>query len=159
MRVGHLCRSHFRWVGMQCVLFSLSSVYRTGEVTIQSNGLGKPHARTPRKPEEGSTNGYAATPGTHTLVGGTNQEPEPKRALWEPNNEPSKEVIVERNLRQDREDAGKELPVGSNRDAYHFLGASALRNTDSTNRVNRDAVTEDYDHISKVAPASIKSTD
>ena len=82
----------------------------------------------------------------HPLVGGTNQGPEPKRALWVP-------AMVDRNSRQDRKDACKEqrvgasLPLGSNKDAYHFLCASALRNKDSTNMVNRDA-TEDYDHVS-----------
>ena len=96
----------------------------------------------------------------HLLVGGTNQRPESTRTLWVP--EPRKEVMVGHNLRQDREvheelRGGASLPMGSSRDVYHFLGTTAGRDKDLTTTVNRD-VTEDYDHVSKVTPASLKRT-
>ena len=119
----------------------------------------------------------------HTLVGGTS---EVQRTLWVPEKESRKEVTV--SLHQDRAElhgerrgetdlpplltraerrGGTDFPssasllngAGSSRDApYHFLGAVAGRGNELTTTVNRD-LTEDYDHVSKVTPISLKRTE
>ena len=125
----------------------------------------------------------------HTLVGGTNQGPESQRTLWVPEKEPRKEVMVslhqDRAELHGERRGGADLPplltraelrgecregadfppsasslnwAGSNRDAYHFLGAAAGRDNELTTTVNRD-LTEDYDHVSKVTPISLKRTE